>query len=40
MPHQVFFKTGKQLVMLADEYDKPILDVIENSEMSTEIVIF
>ena len=27
--------TGQQVVVLVDEYDKPILDVIDNSEMAT-----
>ena len=27
-------KTGRQVVVLVDEYDKPILDVLENSELA------
>ncbi|GAA4804496.1 ATP-binding protein [Olivibacter ginsenosidimutans] len=30
-------RTGKQLVVLVDEYDKPILDVIENTALAAEI---
>jgi hypothetical protein len=30
-------KTGKKVVVLVDEYDKPILDCIENRELATEI---
>jgi len=28
-------ETGKRVVVLVDEYDKPVLDVIDNSEMAT-----
>ncbi|WP_262249073.1 ATP-binding protein [Parapedobacter soli] len=30
-------RTGRQLVILVDEYDKPILDVIENPSLAAEI---
>ena len=32
--HRLHRATGQQAVVLVDEYDKPILDVIENPEMS------
>lgn len=34
---QLFEKTGKYIVVLVDEYDKPILDVIEKPELAEEI---
>ncbi len=30
----LYHKTGQQVVILVDEYDKPILDVIENQELA------
>jgi len=32
--HRLHHKTGKQVVVLVDEYDKPILDVLDNPEMA------
>ena len=32
---RLYRKTGQQVVMLVDEYDKPILDVIHNKELAT-----
>ncbi|MDE0280482.1 MAG: AAA family ATPase, partial [Gammaproteobacteria bacterium] len=33
--HRLHRTTGQQVVVLVDEYDKPILDVIDNPEMAT-----
>ena len=33
--HRLHRATGRQVVVLVDEYDKPILDVIDNPEMAT-----
>jgi hypothetical protein len=33
----LYVKTGRQVVVLVDEYDKPILDQIEKPEKSLEI---
>lgn len=33
----LFMKTGKQVVVLIDEYDKPILDTMENLQLANEI---
>ena len=33
--HRLHHATGQQVVVLVDEYDKPILDVIDHSEMAT-----
>jgi hypothetical protein len=34
---KLYKKTGRQVVILVDEYDKPILDMIENPETSLQI---
>ncbi len=34
--HRLYRDTGKQVVVLIDEYDKPILDALENKELAQE----
>jgi hypothetical protein len=33
----IYEKTGKQVVVLVDEYDKPILDKIDDIEVAVQI---
>ncbi len=33
---RLYYKSGQQVVVLVDEYDKPILDVLENEELAVE----